>query len=358
MPKDRTADEPQRAPILDAGVNCWKKAAVRRAAFLVDGDSYYRAVADAIDGARRSIWILGWDTDSKIPLRREAGAPGLESFLRTKLEENPELRVHVLSWDFAMVYAFERELAPLFRLSWSSHERLHYHLDGHHPVGACQHQKVVVIDDSVAFAGGFDLTKSRWDTTEHRVDEPGRSTPDGSPYPPFHDVQMAVDGDAARTLGDLARERWHRATGERIEPERDTDSDPWPGGLEADAENAVVGIARTLPPYDSTDPVREVERLHLDAIAAARDSIYIESQYFTSMTIAEALCARLEEAEGPEVVAVVPGECPGWLEETTMGVLRNQCLLRLLNADRYGRFRVYHPVVGDVPIFVHSKVMV
>ena len=40
-------------------------------------------------------------------------------------------------------------------------------LDAQAPVGASHHQKIIVIDDDVAFVSGFDLAGSRWDTAEH-----------------------------------------------------------------------------------------------------------------------------------------------------------------------------------------------
>src|SRR6185295_9265711 len=97
----------------------------------------------------------------------------------------------------------------------------------------------------------------------------------------FHDVQIAVTGDAARAFGELARERWRRATGEVIAAAPAFGA-LWPKGLCADLEGVEVAIARTEPGHGGRPPVREVERLHLDAIAAARRIIYIENQYFTS----------------------------------------------------------------------------
>ena len=78
---------------------------------------------------------------------------------------------------------------------------------------ASHHQKIVVVDDAIAFTGGLDLTIRRWDTPAHRADDPGRVDPAGRPYPPAHDVQVMVDGDAAAALGELARARWRAATG-------------------------------------------------------------------------------------------------------------------------------------------------
>ena len=40
---------------------------------------------------------------------------------------------------------------------------------------------------------------------------PGLFAKEGQPY---HDVMLALDGEAARTLGGWARERWLRATGD------------------------------------------------------------------------------------------------------------------------------------------------
>ena len=93
---------------------------------------------------------------------------------------------------------------------------------------------MVVIDDTIAFSAGLDLTGSRWDTPDHEPDDPRRLNRKGSPYAPFHDVQIVVDDEAARALGVLARERWWRATGQRIpevvRSETRSPSRPWPTG--------------------------------------------------------------------------------------------------------------------------------
>ena len=70
-------------------------------------------------------------------------------------------------------------------------------------------------DDAVAFVSGFDLTRNRWDTPDHKIGDPRRCNSDGTHYAPFHDIGVAVDGDVAGALGELARERWYGATGRR-----------------------------------------------------------------------------------------------------------------------------------------------
>jgi phospholipase D1/2 len=355
----------QQASLLTPGQNCWRIAGARRAAFLVDGADFFSAVAAAIAKARKSILILSWDIDSRVRLlhddRPHALPTRLADFLNGAVARRRGLHAHILAWDFAMIYALEREPFPVVKLGWETHHRVHFRLDATHPTGACHHQKVVVVDDAVAFVGGFDLAKSRWDTPEHRAHDPRRVNPDGSTYGPFHDVQMMVDGEAAAALGHLARERWHHATGRHLRAPQLHDADPWPSSVQPDLTDVDVAIARTLPLYNGQPEVREVERLHLDAIATARRFIYIENQYFTSALIANALGARLGEPKGPEIVLVFPNRNAGWLEETTMGVLRSRLLQRLRAGDRFGRLRVYYPLVpdlGDGCVNIHSKVLV
>jgi phospholipase D1/2 len=220
----------------------------------------------------------------------------------------------------------------------------------------------VVVDDAVAFAGGFDLSKWRWDTPAHRLDDDRRIDPDGKPYPPFHDIQMAVDGPAARVLGRLARQRWVRATGENPIDQEDLGKDaPWPPSIHPDVEQVKVAVARTMHAYGDEQAVREVEQLYLDSIAAARRTIYIENQYLSSHRIGEALKQRLEEAEGPEVVIVLPQKTGGWLEQHTMDVLRGRILRNLRASDQHDRLRTYYPRIAQDPdctLMVHAKVMV
>jgi len=351
--------------VLCEGKNCWRIARANRVAFLIDGASYFAAFMSAVERARKSVLIVGWDFDSRIQLQRDEkkqdGEEQLLHFLKAVISRRKDLHIHILVWDFAVIYALDRELFPVLKLDWRVPKRLHFRLDENHPVGASHHQKIVVVDDAVAFVGGIDLAKSRWDTPEHIAKDPRRVDPLGRSYPPRHDVQMAVDGPAAAALGDLVRERWHRATGQRLKPHEKKDSDPWPSDLSADMENVRVGIARTESAHEERKEIREVENLYCDAIAAARRHIYIENQYFTSEKIAEAIAARLQEEDGPEVVLVLPRQCPGWLEESTMGALRSRLLKRLRERDRHERLRVYYPIVPELEeehIIVHAKLMV
>ncbi|HEX7219120.1 MAG TPA: VTT domain-containing protein [Burkholderiales bacterium] len=364
--KERDAEGGAGRSLLRLGYNAWAVAHAERVAFLVDAKDYFAAFYRAALRAEKSIVILGWDFNSQTRLHHEPvakdGPPALlGDFLNYLTRRRRGLHVHILNWDYPMVFGADREFPPIYGLGgWKPARRVHMRYDDTHPVGASQHQKIVVIDDALAFTGGIDLTVRRWDCGEHAPRDPRRTAYE-KPYPPFHDTMMAVDGDAARRLGELARERWRLGTGQRLRS-FDGESDPWPAELEPSVENVDVGIARTLPPRGELAAVREIERLYLDMIAAARRTIYIENQYFTAPRIAAALEKRLAEPDGPEVVLVLRLLSHGWLEEATMHVLRTRLIRRLRQADRYGRFRVYYPhvpgLVEGTCVDVHSKLMI
>ena len=352
--------------IFKPGDNCWVVKKARRAALLVDGETYFSAVHQAMRQATQSIIIVGWDVHSELSLVRsgENGEypPTLGKFLDYLARKNKGLQIYLLTWDFAMIYTMEREFFPRYKLKWQTHRNIHFCLDGQHPVGASQHQKVIVVDDAVAFSGGFDLSKWRWDTTEHLPKNKQRVDPDGKNYPPFHDVQILVDGEAAAALGELVRERWQRACEvlpQTVDP--DKVSDPWPAGVSPDFTDTTVAISRTFPRYGRYAEIREVEKLYLDSIAAARSSIYLENQYLSSYRIGEAIKNRLAEGDGPEVVMVLPLKTGGWLEQHTMDVLRGRILTTLRQADVHDRLRVYYARLSfdpEITLMVHDKVMV
>ncbi|MDA3785557.1 MAG: VTT domain-containing protein [Deltaproteobacteria bacterium] len=352
--------------ILKPGDTCWRREEAARLTFLVDGADYFQAVRETLKQARHSAWVIGWDIDSRFELIREPAADGLPvrfgEFLRRLVRDTPQLHVYVLNWEYSIIYAPEREWLPIYKMEWTSPRRLHFHMDSRHPLGASHHQKIVVVDDQVAFVGGLDFTLGRWDTPEHDVHDPRRRDLNETIPQPYHDVQVAVSGDIARALGDLARKRWHQATGQQVRAaESLSGSAPWPPGVAVDIEEVMVGIARTYPVYKDQGEVREIERLLLAAIGAARKMIYLENQYFTALKIGEALARRLEEDDGPEIVIILPEETTGWLSHYTMDVLRERLLKQLVAADHHDRLRLYYPLLPDLGqqcLNVHSKVLI
>ena len=339
--------------VLQPGRNCWRIEKADHFALLVDGSNYYGALVKAFNRAQRYIALLGWDLDTRTQLFENDPARGtgpLREFLRELVTQNTNLHIFILAWKFPLLFANVRDPELVLGHDPFEHPRIHFKLDDVHPPGGSHHQKIVVIDGTLAFTGGMDLAGGRWDTPDHRANDPRRG------YPPSHDIQAMVDGPAAAALTEIVRERWRRAVGTPI-PEADQGSRGWPEEAATDMVDVPVAISRT----DPLASCREIEKLHLDLIAAAREFLYIENQYLTGSLAADALAQRLQDVDGPEVVIVIPLNNYGWIEDHTVEVLRYRQVRRLRAADRFGRLRICYPTVGGLQndsIVVHSKILV
>jgi phosphatidylserine/phosphatidylglycerophosphate/cardiolipin synthase-like enzyme len=347
--------------VLVEGDTVWRIVRADRLAFLIDAAEYFAALREALGRAQRSVLILAWVIDSQLQLVRNGDAEDrpakLVDFLTHVVDERPELHVRIACWDHSLIYTFDRELLTRVRMGWSTPGRLHFELDSHHPPGASLHEKVVVIDDEVAFLGGIDLGRYRWDTSAHEPDDTRRVAPNGEPYPPFHDLQTVVSGPAARVLADHARSRWQMQTGEALKPE-EIGGDPWPGGVDPVVEDLELGIVRTRAAHQNRNEVRETEKLHLRLIDNAHDHVFIENQYLTADAIGRALSRRLAEDQPPAVVAVTSKQTEGWLEQVSMSGLRARWCREIRDADHKGRFGAYCPVdTRGQPVTVHSKLL-
>jgi len=346
--------------ILEPGRNCWRIETADKARLIVDADDYFAAARAAMTSARRRIMLIGWDFDARIRIGDESdGAPAkIGDVILWLVKRNPELDVYLLRWDFGAVKSLFRGNTIFVLMRWWKHRRIHVKLDSVHPPGASHHQKIVVIDDGLAFCGGIDMTDGRWDTRAHADCDPRRLGAAGKPTGPWHDATMALAGPAAAALGELARERWRSATGKTLDPVAPADG-LWPAALEPDFRSPAIAISRTFPEYKERRPCHEIERLSLDLIAGARRFIYAENQYFASRRIGEAIAARMAEPDGPEIVLVAPEKADGWLEQTAMDSARARLWEAIGKVDTRRRFRIYHPCTGaGAPIYVHAKIMV
>ncbi|HEV7351759.1 MAG TPA: phospholipase D-like domain-containing protein [Brevundimonas sp.] len=346
--------------LLDPGRNCWRVAPAHRFAVLLDTAAYFDALDEALAAARRSVIVLGWQFDPRTRLDPSAEGRDAEigRRLRRMVRQNPDLDVRLLIWRSPILIAASQGFYPHRAQAWFRKRLVELHLDSPGPIGACHHQKLVLIDEAVAFVGGGDIATDRWDTPEHLDGDPRRVMPGGRIAPPRHETMCVLDGPAARALADLARDRWYRATWERTAPV-EVRSDPWPASVTPDLIDVPVGIARTEPGWRGRPEVRENEALHLSVIAAARRLIYFENQYFTSTVIAEALAARLAEPDGPEIVLVTTGRAPSWFDSMTMDPARAEMLYRLEQADRYHRLFAFSPLTeARERLIVHAKVTI
>jgi phospholipase D1/2 len=353
--------------VFQPGRNVWNVDRAERARVLIDAAPYFGALREALKKARHTIFIIGWDINSRVALVGESGCaedgypePFCE-FLCALLKERPDLQINILLWDFSVLYSTEREIFPALSLGWKMPQRIQLCLDDALPLGSAHHQKIVVIDDCLAFSGGLDITHRRWDTCEHDFENPKRKDTAGKPYRPFHDVQMMVDGAAARRIGELARQRWNRATLERVKEVRACE-DCWPEMIEPDFTNVDIGIAVTQPSYDRIPEQRDVEQLFLDSVDLAERQIYVENQFLTRLNVAERIAARMREKPELEAMFIAPHTHESWIEARTMRIGRIAFRQIFDAAGLKDRVRFLYPKVecGDkvTDTMVHSKIMI
>ena len=341
--------------------NCWRVEPATQLSVVVDADAYFRAARAAMLKAKRQILLIGWDFDARISLvfdEEDEGPTEIGAFLTWLVRRTPGLKIHILRWDTGALKTLIRPITLLRVVRWWWEDRIELRLDRHHPPAGSHHQKIVVVDDCLAFCGGIDMTRDRWDTREHLDDQPNRLEPDGTPYGPWHDVTTAIAGPAAAALGDLCRDRWARSGGGRL-PDVPDGGDCWPEPLQPLFADVPVAIARSQPEWAGDEPIREIEALYLDLIASAKKWFYAESQYFASRRVAEAIARRLAETDGPEFVIINPVQAEGWLEPIAMDSARARLVEALHMRDPHRRLRLYHPhTAGGAPIYVHAKVTV
>jgi phosphatidylserine/phosphatidylglycerophosphate/cardiolipin synthase-like enzyme len=348
--------------MLQTGRNCWRIERAQRAALIVDAADYFRLARQAMLKARSQILLIGWDFDTRIALDTEETdeAPTeLGAFLTWLPKKTPGLKIYILKWDVGAIKLLGRG-TTVFRLArWAASRNIHFKLDGTHPVGASHHHKIAVIDDQLAFCGGIDMAGDRWDTREHRDKDPRRRRPTTRRrYDPWHDATMAVDGPAARALGELARSRWQLAGGTPIAPPASKRA-VWPRGLKPLFREVDIAISRTRGASPPQKPLREIEALFVDQIKQAKRFIYAENQYFASRKIGQAILDRLAERDPPEIVVVNPRTGKGWLDEAAMSPARARLLRAIAEADTQGRFRIYSPVTTEgEDIYVHAKILI
>jgi phosphatidylserine/phosphatidylglycerophosphate/cardiolipin synthase-like enzyme len=358
----------------------WRIHEPIESALFIDGRDYYRAFYAAASQAKKSILLLGWQFDSDVQLLRGEDLPtGLSprdvellALLDRLCRERSALQIRVLAWDHSVFFALERELLQKVYFDAITCDRFDFKWDNTVPLGGSHHQKVAIIDGQVAFFGSQDLCQSRWDDSSHRLNNVER-TSRGIVHQPYHEVQVAVTGEAARSLLDLFVWRWRGATGEKLDP----------AALGAPADNVFdirslpatlrmpptrIGLARTIPEVIGRTRVAEVSDLFVRAVERAERLIYIESQYLTSCALRDALVARMQDRGRPhlDVVVVLPHKPEKFKEEMTIGVPQ-ALLLQTLDAiarENGHCLGIYNVVAGarrdGQPLFVyiHSKLMI
>ncbi len=252
--------------------------------------------------------IAGWCITPRFALRRDE--PPL--LLRELLDEAAEsVDVRVLLWAGAPVPVFAPRRASVRKASDElvRGTRIKVALDSNERPMHCHHEKLVVIDDEVAFVGGIDLTDlggDRYDTPEH----PGHGRMG------WHDVASRLRGPAVADVGRHIAQRWQVVTAERLEAQ--------PADV-VSAGDVELQIVRTVPEklYDFAPhgDFRIIEA-YLRALRSAQHLVYLENQFLWSPEIVNILADKLRRSPSDEfrVVIMLPGR-PNTGEDDTRGQL-------------------------------------
>ncbi|XP_041717611.1 phospholipase D1 [Coregonus clupeaformis] len=150
------------------------------AKWYVNGKTYMADVADALEEAKEEIFITDWWLSPEIFMKRpvvEGNRWRLDCILRRKAQQGVRI--------FVMLYK-EVELALGINSEYSKRTLMHLHPNVkvmRHPDHVsssvylwAHHEKIIIIDQSVAFVGGIDLAYGRWDDREHRLTDVGSVT--------------------------------------------------------------------------------------------------------------------------------------------------------------------------------------
>ncbi|GGP44312.1 phospholipase D-like domain-containing protein [Saccharothrix coeruleofusca] len=308
---------------------------------LVDGREALPRIAEAIRTARSHVHIASWCASPDFRLTREPGAPTFRELLAEAAER---VDVRLLLWAGPPVPMFEptRKRMIEARQEFTRGTGVKCVLDSRERTLHCHHEKIVVVDDELAFVGGMDFTAlegDRHDSTEHPPRRPLG----------WHDLVGRVRGPVVADVAEHFRQRWQEVAGEHL-PEPST---PAPAG------NSSVQLVRTIPErtYDFA-PQGEFSLLdaHLRMLRSARRLIYVENQFLWSPEVTEILIEKLRTPPDDRfrVVLVLPRK-PSNGADTTRGQLG-----RLLDADDGGRRLVAATLISHerTPVYVHAKLAI
>jgi phosphatidylserine/phosphatidylglycerophosphate/cardiolipin synthase-like enzyme len=309
---------------------------------LVDGEQALPAMVEAIKGARSHVSIAGWHSSPDFQPTRGPDAQSLRELLAEAAQRVP---VRVLLWAGPPVPAFEptRGRARKARAEFMRDSKVQCVLDSRERTLHCHHEKLVIVDDEVAFVGGMDFTAmegDRHDSPQHPADRPIG----------WHDMTMKARGPVVADVARHFQRRWAEVAGEELP----TPKVPEPAG------NHTVQFIRTVPErtYEFA-PSGEFTILdaYMRALRSAERLIYLENQFLWSPEITETLISKLREPPDDRfrIVLVLPRK-PSNGADTTRGQLG-----RLLDADDgAGRLLAVtltsHDGDNEVPVYVHAKV--
>lgn len=246
---------------------------------LVDGAQALPRMAEDIAAATRSVHIAGWALEPDFRLTRDPGSPTLLDQLTDLAGRGVEVRV--LLWAGPPLPLFPPHRADVRRTRdrLTAEAGIRCALDAREYTMHCHHEKIVVVDDRIAYVGGIDLTTlqaDRYDSSDHPVR-------DGIGW---HDAASRATGPVVADVAEHFRARWQEVAHESL-PEPTV---PAPTGERR------VQMVRTLPDHTYQFERRgefSILESYLRALRSAERFIYLENQFLWSTEICGVLDDKL-----------------------------------------------------------------
>ncbi|KAH9460219.1 hypothetical protein Pst134EB_008404 [Puccinia striiformis f. sp. tritici] len=316
------------------------------AQWLIDGRDYFWNLSKAILLAKERIYIHDWWLSPELYLRRPPAQNQkwrLDRLLERKANEGVQIFVIVykeVSNGFTPVESGYTK-SRLLSLSPNIHMQRSPSHTGTGNLLWSHHEKLCVIDETIAFMGGMDLCFGRWDTPGHALidDAPGgldfiesihphsEEAADGQIWPgkdysnqrvsdffnlskpeedmydrdrvprqPWHDIGLQLVGQPARDLCRHFVQRWNyllrTKNHTRLMPFLIPPSDFTPMEL---SERRIIGtceaqICRSCGPWSIGTPNKvehSIQSAYVKAIQCSDHFVYIENQFFITSCIVE-----------------------------------------------------------------------
>uniref|UniRef100_A0A8C2B290 Phospholipase n=1 Tax=Cyprinus carpio TaxID=7962 RepID=A0A8C2B290_CYPCA len=335
----------------------------------VNGNGYFSDLADALEQAKEEIFITDWWLSPEVFLKRPATGTywRLDKILKRKAEQG--VKVCVLLYK-------EVELALGINSGYSKRTLMNLHPNikvMRHPDHVASvvllwahHEKMVSIDQSVAFVGGLDLAFGRWDDSDYRLsdleppktcedevdlscnallwlgkdysnfikrdwtqlDQPFQDNVDRTQVPriPWRDLGAVHHGKAARDLARHFIQRWNFTKYKDdfypyLLPKSHCTADKLPFTIPG-ATKASVQVLRSVDRWSAGTCEQSILNAYLHVIDNSEHYIYLENQFFISCsdqknvlnTIGDAIVRRILRAhsEGKKyrvfvVIPLLPG---------------------------------------------------
>jgi phosphatidylserine/phosphatidylglycerophosphate/cardiolipin synthase-like enzyme len=295
------------------------------------------------EGARSSVWLVGWFFTAEFRLDREDSRT-----LRELLAEVARrVDVRLLAWAGAPLPLFRpgRSDVDAVRRALGDGTGVHVALDSHERPLHCHHEKLVIVDGEIAFVGGIDLTSMSGD----RFDSPAHPARGSIGW---HDAAASLRGPAVADVAAHFRLRWREVTGERLP------SAPTP----PEAGDVEVQVVRTVPEsiYASLAHGEfTILESYLRALRSAQRLVYLENQFLWSPEIVAVLEVTLRRSPDDDfrLLILLPAKANNGQDDT-----RGQ-LGRLAEADDgHGRLLActlyQRGAEAARPVYVHAKIAI